>query len=333
MRQLLSSSLLLSVLLFYSCGSSPVVKKKPVVRKPKEISFKKVNYLKTGKLIKVSSVYTGSNSLAAIGDSSGNIYIYTCPALFLKKRIPSRGTRLIGMDFHDSGKKITAAYSGGIIVTYRTAGFSTAPLLTRKGRFGQLRCLAAHPVKDRILLGNGKGEVLQFSRNEKEPVRKKTGLKSVNYIRFSPDGKKIALAGRRNLLTLDSDGLDRDDTIRTGSPVISFAFSPDSSQLAAGTLFFRAILLKASSLSMKNSYEISMDPVSSLLFRPREKWLITGSGKTGKGTLHVLSLPDLKLKKKERFDTEEIIRLDSLFGGSILAISSDGTLLLLQSVY
>ena len=315
-----------------SCGSSPVVKK-PVVKKPKKIILKRINYRKTGRLIKASAVYTGSNSMAAIADTAGQISLYSLPSLTFMKTIPAGSSRLTGIVFHNRGNNITAAYADSTVVTFKVKGYSTAAVLQRKGKYGQIRCIAAHPSRNRILLGNGSGEVIQFSNGEKEPVRKKTGLKSVNYILYSPDGKKIALAGRRNILTMDSDGLDRDEKIRTGSPVISFAFSRDSKMLATGTLFFRILLFKTKSLDMKSSYEISMDPVSSLLFRHREKWLIAGSGKTGRGTLHILSLPQLKLKKIEKLDMEEIIRLESLAGGLLLAISSDGTLLLLKPVF
>jgi len=314
------------LLLMMSCSSASVIKG----RKTGEIQFKQINYLKIGKVIKKTAVYNGRNVMVAIADIAGNISIYSLPGLVLKKRIFSGPAAVIGMAFHNNGEKLTIAYASGEIVTSSVAGSSSQAILMRKGKFGQLRSLAAHLSKDRIILGNDKGEILLFNKMEQEPIRKQTGLKSIYHLKFSPDGKRIALAGGRAIVTLGTDGMTEIKKRKIRSPAVSFAFSADSEYLAAGTLFFRVLLLKSEALALKGSFEISMDPVSCLAFLRSKQWLIAGSGKTGKGTLHIFRYPEMKLKKKEKLDMEEIIHIESLPDGIILTISSDGTIQLLQ---
>ena len=320
------------ILLLSSCSSAPVIKKKPIKKIRKFISLKLVNYLKTGRLLKKAVVYSGSNSYIAVADIPGNISIYSIPELSLKKRFVTKGASIVGLVFHNQGQLLSAAYRNNEIYTYPLSNSSRKDVLIRKGNFGQIRCITAHPNKDRVYLGNGSGEVLLLNKSETEPIRKKTSLKSVNYIQISSDAKRLALAGRKNILTLDTDGLEKDEIKRTDSPVISFAFSSDSKFLAAGTLFFRILLFKADSLDLQNNFEISMDPVSCLLFYPEKKWLISGSGKTGKGTLHILTSPKLVLQKKEELNMEEIFYLSKLSDGKFVIVSSDGTIELLKPV-
>lgn len=322
-------ALVLTGLLLFSCSSKPV-KKNPPPSVKKGITFTTINFLKSGKVLRNSAFSTGKTVLTAVSDVSGGIYVYSLPDLMLVRTIPARDSRCIGLGFLNGGADLVALYGDDTVRLFPVRGGAAARVLPLSRNAGPLRALGTFPAGGKIVVGNSRGDLFLSNSNATAFVSRKTPLKAVNYIRFSPDGRTLVLAGGRNCVTAASESGKMDEKTVLESPPVAFAFTPDSKFLAAGTLFWRVHLLETGGLDRKGEFEINMDPVSSLAFHPSRKWLIVGSGKTARGTLHILSLPGLKLLTKTTLQMEEIIGIASL-GREFVLVSGDGTIQVLRA--
>lgn len=321
------SIMLGTAMLLLSCASKPVAKK-PGPPQPAEIKLVMINFLKTGRPLRLSAVNTAGRPLVAVADLPGEVLVYSLPDLMLVKTIPA--TRpVLGLGFTDNGGGIAVLTGDDAVRIHPLAGGGEPAVLKIAKTGGTFRSLAVSASNSMLALGTSTGELILTDTGGGKTISRKTPLQAVNYLHFSRDGAQLAAAGVRDCLLVRTAGLAVRGTVRLESPPVSFAFSPDNKYLAAGTLFWKVHLLAADSGADKGNLEIDMDPVSSLAFHPERKWLLAGSGKTGKGTLHLLAWPELKVLKKIRMQLEEIVNIASL-GAEFLIITSDGTIQILR---